>query len=130
MAWAEGLRVQLHGEDPTDPSPPPTHPSTGRTQACWRSWGLCRAGLGSPLSPGTGVPSLSPTVLGGGDCDGVDSSTFAVLVQSPWLWWRRVDLELAKRDPWKAQHLADKKKLLERFWDPSSGDGVPHGHLV
>ena len=32
----------------------------------------------------------------------------------------KADLELAKKDPWWALRLEDKKKSLERFWEPSS----------
>ena len=68
-----------------------------------------------------GAPLLAVQSLRG--FDGVDDTAAKFLLQQALVLKKKeeeADLELAKRDPWWAQHLADKKARLERSRIPSS----------
>ena len=78
------------------------------------------------------VPLLAVPVLAGGD--GVDGTALSFLVRRAVEDRKRekeekarkkeaqekADLELAKRDPWWAQHLADTQAMEQRYGNPSS----------
>ena len=80
---------------------------------CWRA-GWHEA----PSNLGAGGLSLATAVISCGGSDVVDSSALAVFMQCSLaaVEKEKADLELAKRGPWFAQDLKDKKKMLERSW--------------